>query len=207
MNHSDSITKALPSTSDYLYTQDMNKSKSGFTIVELLIVIVVIGILATIVVVAYRGVQAQGYDNTRINDSQNIVDALELYYVRNGNYPAPTSTAGSWERSGVDLSGQFMEYLVSYGFSQKVPVDPINNATTSTTTGVNSAKSLGQYGYYYYRYSAGAYGCDASRGAFYIFGITSFGSPAGKQTKSPGFSCPTRDWQDEFTWVTGKFED
>jgi prepilin-type N-terminal cleavage/methylation domain-containing protein len=36
--------------------------KSGFTIVELLIVIVVIGILTTIAVVAYRGITNQGYD-------------------------------------------------------------------------------------------------------------------------------------------------
>lgn len=42
-----------------------NKQNSGFTIVELLIVIVVIGILAAITIVAYNGVQQRARDMTR----------------------------------------------------------------------------------------------------------------------------------------------
>jgi type II secretion system protein G len=72
----------------------MSKVKSptqGFTIVELLIVIVVIGILAAITVVAYNGIQQRGRDARRLADIKSVDRALQLYYVDNGSYPS-TST-------------------------------------------------------------------------------------------------------------------
>ncbi len=59
----------------------------GFTIVELLIVIVVIGILASITVVAYNGVQARAKDVQTEASYSQISDLLELYYLDNGMYP------------------------------------------------------------------------------------------------------------------------
>ena len=61
--------------------------KAGFTIVELLIVIVVIGILAAIKIVAYNGIQVRARDNARIAKIQNIAKSIELYRVDNGRYP------------------------------------------------------------------------------------------------------------------------
>lgn len=63
-----------------------NKNK-GFTIVELLIVIVVIGILAAIVIVAYRGIQDRAYDASVQNDLDNIAKKIRIYHVENGVYP------------------------------------------------------------------------------------------------------------------------
>lgn len=65
----------------------MNKTKSGFTIVELLIVIVVIGILAAITLVAYNSIQQRARDSRRTSDLSNIMKALELYRTNNGGYP------------------------------------------------------------------------------------------------------------------------
>ena len=59
----------------------------GFTIVELLIVIVVIGILAAIVTVGYTGISASARDSVRKSDISNLSKATELYYVENGRYP------------------------------------------------------------------------------------------------------------------------
>ena len=65
------------------------KKTSGFTIVELLIVIVVIGILAAITIVAYNGVQKRA-NNTRIDTiSKEIADKAEVFAADNsGAYPA-----------------------------------------------------------------------------------------------------------------------
>ncbi len=61
--------------------------RSGFTIVELLIVVVVIGILAAIVTVAYTGIQSAARDSSRIATLNQLQKAIELYYVENGDYP------------------------------------------------------------------------------------------------------------------------
>lgn len=51
-----------------------SKNKNGFTIVELLIVIVVIGILAAITLVAYNGIQARANDTAIKSDLRNNVE-------------------------------------------------------------------------------------------------------------------------------------
>lgn len=61
--------------------------QAGFTIVELLIVIVVIGILAAITIVAYNGIQGRARDAKRHTDLAAIQQGLELYYIDNGGYP------------------------------------------------------------------------------------------------------------------------
>lgn len=60
------------------------KKWQGFTIVELLIVIVVIGILAAITIVAYNGVQSRARDTTRQQDLKAIAKLLSIYAVDNG---------------------------------------------------------------------------------------------------------------------------
>lgn len=67
----------------------------GFTIVELLIVIVVIGILAAIVIVAYTGITREAKDSARIAKAKEIAKAIERYYVSNGSYPAVQDATGA----------------------------------------------------------------------------------------------------------------
>ncbi len=67
--------------------QRTKQESGGFTIVELLIVIVVIGILAAITIVAYNGIQTRARDTDRANDVATIQKKLELFYVENGYYP------------------------------------------------------------------------------------------------------------------------
>jgi type II secretion system protein G len=63
------------------------KKYSGFTIVELLIVIVVIGILAALVVTTYNGIQQKARDTERKTDINAIHGQLEAYQAQNGKYP------------------------------------------------------------------------------------------------------------------------
>ena len=62
--------------------------KSGFTIVELLIVIVVIAILAAITVVAYTGINQRATTSTRASTARTLSNAIENYYTINGTYPS-----------------------------------------------------------------------------------------------------------------------
>lgn len=59
----------------------------GFTIVELLIVIVVIGILAAITIVAYNGVQDRAHNTARNQEAHQLANLLQTYKATNGTYP------------------------------------------------------------------------------------------------------------------------
>lgn len=67
------------------------KSKSGFTIIELLIVIVVIAILATITVVAYTGIQTRASNVVKMNELVAWTKLFKLHQAQNGNFPDLTN--------------------------------------------------------------------------------------------------------------------
>lgn len=74
---------------EHIHPQHPRKmtSSSGFTIVELLIVIVVIAILAAISIVAYTGIQNRAYTSKVASTVQTVNTALQMYKAENGNYP------------------------------------------------------------------------------------------------------------------------
>jgi prepilin-type N-terminal cleavage/methylation domain-containing protein len=67
---------------------DQASSRRGFTIVELLIVIAVIGILTTISIMSFGKYQATARDSQRSAKAAVIAEALEKYYDHNGEYPS-----------------------------------------------------------------------------------------------------------------------
>lgn len=66
----------------------LNKKQTGFTIVELLIVIVVIGILAAITIVAYNGIQQRARKASLTSDLKNTATKFEVSKADTGSYPA-----------------------------------------------------------------------------------------------------------------------
>jgi len=75
----------------------LKKRESGFTIVELLIVIVVIGILAALVITTYSGIQAKARNSKRQTDIQSVQTQLEAYFAQAGHYPSLTDmNTTSW---------------------------------------------------------------------------------------------------------------
>lgn len=74
------------------------KKDRGFTIVELLIVIVVIAILAAIVIVAYNGVQKRAQASTARANAEGVQKVVEAYAADtsagNGSYPTLTQLTG-----------------------------------------------------------------------------------------------------------------
>ena len=65
----------------------MARKAHGFTIVELLIVIIVIAILATISIVAYNGIQNSAAETALKSDLHNVATQLGLAYANDGFYP------------------------------------------------------------------------------------------------------------------------
>lgn len=69
-------------------------NQKGFTIIELLVVIVIIGILVALALPQLFAAQARGRDTERKNDLKNIKTQLETYFGDEGQYPADLDANG-----------------------------------------------------------------------------------------------------------------
>lgn len=65
--------------------------QKGFTIVELLIVVVVIAILAAITIVSFNGIQARAANSATVTALNAVAKSLELYKADTGSYPSTGS--------------------------------------------------------------------------------------------------------------------
>jgi prepilin-type N-terminal cleavage/methylation domain-containing protein len=110
----------------------LKKKSKGFTIVELLIVIVVIAILATLVIVTFEGIQQKARDSKRQTDVDALASHLAAYYANNGYYPTVTDLQSSTWVS------QYMK-----GFDPSALTDPKGTAISG------SAPATGTYVYSY----------------------------------------------------------
>ena len=120
------------------------QSTNGFTIVELLIVIVVIAILAAITVVAFNGVQARARDSERKTELSSLRKALHYYYADRGDYADANCGNGSgsgWLTSDYDGAGPYKTIntcLTEGGHLSQVLTDP---------SGLGSCTGLGCHAY------------------------------------------------------------
>jgi len=66
--------------------------KRGFTLVELLVVMAIISILATVIIGGFRSSQMRGRDAQRKSDLKQIANALEIFFTDYGKYPPASGT-------------------------------------------------------------------------------------------------------------------
>jgi general secretion pathway protein G len=83
--------------------------KKGFTLIEILIVVAIIAILASVVLVGLGPTQSLGRDARRASDLTEVQNALELYYNKNGKYPVEagkqwTDLQADLEAAGVGIN-------------------------------------------------------------------------------------------------------
>lgn len=110
--------------------EDQNKqNQGGFTLVELLIVIAIIGLLSSIVFASLNNARAKARDTRRLSDLKQIRLALELYYDSTGSYPSYQGACpGGWATASPsevvcwnDLTTKLKPYLSS------LPTEPLGN--------------------------------------------------------------------------------
>lgn len=161
---------------------------NGFTIVELLIVIVVIAILAAISIVAYTGIQNRANDSAVQSDLAAAAKALELYKTDKGSYPDSETKLG--EMSTIaPLKASKQSYtggtLYNYTYCW----------TSSTSTYGLAAQSK----------SGTAYYVTSSSGSVKVFSswgtsVTTICPALGEAGGVWGYRGNTQNWA---TWVTG----
>lgn len=97
-------------------------SNRGFTLIEMLIVVAIIGILSALILVGLSSFRMRGRDARRIADVKQVQNALEIYYTKNLKYP--TVNGGAADTRWDDLTTQITGAGV--GISQ-LPKDPLSS--------------------------------------------------------------------------------
>jgi prepilin-type N-terminal cleavage/methylation domain-containing protein len=142
------------------------KKQQGFTIVELLIVIVVIGILAALVITTFTGIQKKARDTERQTDIKAVHGQVEAYYAQNGRYPTLTDINDSTWRT-TNMKGLDTEALK----------DPKGSAAT-----LAAAAAANTYSYDVQRTGGGT--CDNSTNDCAQYTLTATLEGGGTYTKT-----------------------
>lgn len=164
-------------TSAIISAMNSNKTR-GFTIVELLIVIVVIAILASITIVAFNGVQARARDSVRMQKLKEIATALERYYNDNGDYPhiqdgsGNESTCGSQTENWghCDRNKQLADALAPY-----MTIDPTSLSSATQGSYIYYYNSMAAYGWQYYGISVNLEGSGGANDGGFMSGAYELG--------------------------------
>ena len=90
------------------------KSKPAFTLVELLVVVVVIGILSSVSVLAYSGVQNRAYKSKSEADISQYKKLLKYSLIESQEYPT-----ASWIQSRVPNSSLARNMIVATGMAEE----------------------------------------------------------------------------------------
>lgn len=86
--------------------KNLKNNQQGFTMIELLIVMVILSLLLVVGIGSFMSSQIKARDSARKTDLQNIARALELYYNDKGEYPIDTSKTGIL---GMDWGDPFVD--------------------------------------------------------------------------------------------------
>ena len=107
--------------------------KKGFTLIEILIVVAIIAILASVVLIGLGPTQRIGRDSRRLADLRQVQNALELYFNKCGYYPGEVQSGSAcglrggspanWDALNTALRGS------TIGVVGNIPNDPSSGRT------------------------------------------------------------------------------
>lgn len=167
---------------------NLRAKSSGFTIVELLIVIVVIAILAAITIVAYNGIQNRAIASTLQSDLNNASKMLKLYQVDNGAYPTsidPTTYCPTPTDDRYCLKASSGNSFVNYS---------ANNGVSPQTFSLNAVNANNGAQYYVSESNVAQESSDTVTIAA-TTGSTTTGSTLTAGALTPTGATVTRQWQ------------
>ncbi len=138
----------------------MNRNNKGFTLVEILIVVIILGILAAVVIPQFTEASNDARESALASDLQTLRSQLELYKVQHiGRYPSQDEddaadtdnfvarmTGKTDQDSKVNAAGTFGPYLQSF------PSNPFvsdEDTTNTVTFGAAACPGNGNSGWYF----------------------------------------------------------
>ncbi len=123
---------------------DRHRARGGFTLIEIMIVIVILGLLAAIVVPKLIGRTEEAKRTQTRVQVKNIEQALELFKLDNGFYPSTEQGLASLVR--VPESGRVPKNYRKGGYMDRVPKDPWGNPFVYISPGQHREYDISSYG-------------------------------------------------------------
>lgn len=116
-------------------------NSSGFTIIEILVVLVIIGILSTLVVSTYSGVQVKNRNKDRQANIDTLQGQLEIYYAKYSKYPSLAQmNDGNWRKTN-------MKTLADDAVKDPRWSDKVTACTTAGVAVLSSSPAVNCYAY------------------------------------------------------------
>ena len=135
----------------------MKAKKSGFTLVEILIVVVILGILAAIVIPQFTEASTEAKESSLVSDLQTVRSQIELYKIQH-NDDLPGQGTGSTdfetdmttytEVDGTPANPQAPGDGVYGPYMQKTPTNPFNDDGTVTEAAIDPG-TAGDKGWFF----------------------------------------------------------
>ncbi|MBN2137278.1 MAG: prepilin-type N-terminal cleavage/methylation domain-containing protein [Sedimentisphaerales bacterium] len=125
------------------------RAKSGFTLVEILIVVVILGILAAIVIPQFTEASTEAKTSSLCTDLQTMRSQIELYKIQhNDNLPGSGTAAFDAALTGqTDIAGAAG---TDYGpYMQKIPTNQFNDLSTVQIEAGTTNLGGGSHGWHF----------------------------------------------------------
>jgi len=125
----------------------MKARKSGFTLVEILIVVVILGILAAIVIPQFTDASTEAKESALCSDLQTMRSQIELYKIQHNDQPPSLANFEAQMTKKTDVAGASG---TDYGpYLQQVPTNQFNDSDQLDGDGAAGTGVAGEAGWDY----------------------------------------------------------